>query len=146
MEAGNTEEQEEQAGLTQAAPPSQPQQQQQPQQVPPQQQPQGKKGNKKQPDNPCIACGKNVTTNSVQCRYPMYPLVPQGLYQPVRRSIQGLGGPGKRGWRGILGLQGLPELRQQGQQAAVGHEQAPGRAREQCGQQHQDHRQQHTGD
>jgi hypothetical protein len=39
------------------------------QQLPPQQQPpqQSKKNNKKQPENPCITCGKNVTTNSVQC-------------------------------------------------------------------------------
>jgi hypothetical protein len=51
--------QEEQAALSQAAPPSQPH--------PQQQQQQNKKGTKRQPDNPCIACGKNVTTNSVQC-------------------------------------------------------------------------------
>jgi hypothetical protein len=29
---------------------------------------QGRKaGNKKQPDHPCVACGKNVTSNAVQC-------------------------------------------------------------------------------
>jgi hypothetical protein len=53
------EEEQEQAALSQAVPPSQPH--------PQQQQQQNKKGTKRQPDNPCIACGKNVTTNSVQC-------------------------------------------------------------------------------
>jgi hypothetical protein len=46
----------------QTQPPQQPpSQQQQPQQQ------QNKKGKSKQPEHPCIVCGKNVTSNSVQC-------------------------------------------------------------------------------
>jgi hypothetical protein len=73
--ASGEEEQQEQ--LPQNDPPQM--QQQAAASAPPAQQ--NKKGNRKQPEHPCVACGKNVSSNAVQCT--MCTLVPQSMYQSV---------------------------------------------------------------